>query len=157
LDTRVNDSFRAVNRLLKAGEEVRRLQKPFVAKGTSYAAGDFFIPRKGATLPILEKLATELGTNFVGCTEAPAADAAAVQAVRIALVARFGGSMTSGWTRWLLERFEYSFKVVTAEELAEGGLARDFDVLLLVEEAMVSGSMKEQVPQFKQFLENGGT
>src|SRR5207248_6010508 len=29
LDARMNDSFRAVNRLLAAGEEVRRLQKPF--------------------------------------------------------------------------------------------------------------------------------
>src|SRR5207248_1583350 len=123
----------------------------------SYAAGDFFIPRKAATLPILEKLAAELGISFVGCTEAPGAEAPAVQPVRIALVDRFGGSMTSGWTRWLLERFEYPFKVVTAEDLADGGLIKNFDVLLLVEEAMVSGPMKEQVPQFKQFLENGGT
>src|SRR5262249_9131592 len=116
-----------------------------------------FIPRKAATLPILEKLAAELGTNFTGCTVAPGAEAAAVQPVRIALVDRIGGSMTSGWTRRALGRFEYPFKVRPAEELAAGGLGRDFDVLLLVEEAMVSGPMKEQVPQFKRFLENGGT
>src|SRR5205823_2073436 len=157
LDTRLNDAFRAVNRLLKAGEEVQRLQRPFFGKGTARTTGDFFIPHKATTLPLLEKLAAELGTSFVGSAEAPGTEAAASQPVRIALVDRFGGSMTSGWTRWLLERFEYPFKVVTADELAEGGLAKNFDVLVLVEEAMLSGTMKEQVPQLKQFLEGGGT
>src|SRR5262245_12651870 len=42
LHMRTNDSFRAVNRLLKAGEEVRRLQEPFVAEGAKHPAGMFF-------------------------------------------------------------------------------------------------------------------
>ena len=60
-------------------------------------------------------LAKELGTPFVGSPLAPGKEAVAIKPARIALWDKFGGSMTSGWTRWLLEKFEYSFTVVTAD------------------------------------------
>ena len=57
LNTQVNDSFRAVNRLLAAGEEVGRLQLSFAAEGTTHPPGTFFITRKPATVPLLERFA----------------------------------------------------------------------------------------------------
>jgi hypothetical protein len=155
LDTRLNDSFRAVNQLLKAGEPVQRLQKAFNDKDRTYPAGTFFIPANKSTRPLLEKMARELGTPFTGAVKSPGSEAVAVQPVRIALWDRFGGSMTSGWTRWLLERFEYPFKVVTTDDLAQTGLEGNYDVLILVEEAMTG--MAKLVPQMKKFVENGGT
>src|SRR5205823_413318 len=101
LDARMNDSFRAVNRLLKAGEEVRRLQEALVEQGATHPAGTFFVKRQAKTLPLLEKLAAELGTPFVGSPVAPGKQATAVRPVRIGLWDRYGGSMPSGWTRWL--------------------------------------------------------
>ena len=41
--------------------------------------------------------------------------------------------MPSGWTRWLLEQFEFPFQLVYAPELDKG--ARRFDVLILVDGA----------------------
>jgi hypothetical protein len=157
LDTRLNDAFRAVNQLLKAGEEVRRLQQPLALQGTTYPAGTFFVKRKDSTKALVEKIARELGTPFAGTLEAPGKQAAAIKAARIALWDRPGGSMPSGWTRWLLERFEYSFKVVMAEDLAQLGALDNFDVVILVEEAMTAQGMKDLVPEFRKFLENGGT
>jgi hypothetical protein len=157
LDTRLNDSFRAVNRLLKTGQDVRRLQEPFTTKGVTYAAGTFFVVAKAGTLPLVEKMAVELGTPFVGSAEAPVKHTAPIAAMRIGLWDRTGGSMTSGWTRWLLERFEYPFKVVMAEDLTGVELQSKFDVLILVEEAMGGRGMKELVPEFRKFLEAGGT
>ena len=40
-----------------------------------------------------------------------------VKPVRVGLWDRYGGSMPSGWTRWLLERFEFPFQIVFAPEL----------------------------------------
>jgi Zinc carboxypeptidase len=157
LDTRLNDSFRAVNRLLKAGESVRRLQESFMVKDIVYPAGTFFVPRQPTTLPLLEKIARELGTPFVGSAETPGKQAANIKPVRIGLWDRVGGSMTSGWTRWLLERFDYPFKVVTVKDLQDGDLGENFDVLIFVQEAMQAEGMKELVPQFREFLEDGGT
>jgi hypothetical protein len=136
LAPRTNDSFRAVNRLLAAGEEVRRLTKPFAVEGHTHPAGFFFVSRKRTTLPLLEKTAAELGTRFVGSPVAPGKEAVALKPVRVGLWDRYGGSMPSGWTRWLLERFEFPFQVVYPPELDKGNLREKFDVLIFVDGAI---------------------
>lgn len=40
--------------------------------------------------------------------------------------------MPSGWTRWLLERFEFPFTVIYPQTLDAGDLASKFDVLIFV-------------------------
>jgi hypothetical protein len=187
LDTRLNDSFHAVNRLLKAGVEVRRLQEPFEAQGEKYPAGTFFIPNKARTPRQLERIASELGTPFRGSPTAPGKEAVSVKPVRVGLWDRYGGSMPSGWTRWLLEKFEYPFQVVFAPELDKGGLREKFDVLIFVDGAFglgaagkkgggFGGAMPDEenipeeyrgrrgeitqektVPKLREFLEGGGT
>jgi Zinc carboxypeptidase len=139
LDTRTNDAFRAVNRLLKAGEDVRRLQETFTGAGTTQPAGTFFVMRRPATLPLLESLAVELGTRFVGSPVAPGQKAVRLRPVRVGLWDRYGGSMPSGWTRWLLEQFEFPFRLVFVPELDRGGLRAKFDVLLFVDGALPAG------------------
>ena len=71
LGTETNDAFRAVNQLLKAGEEVQRLQQPSIYKNTPRPPGTFFIKAKPSTVPLLKKIATEIGTTFIGSTVAP--------------------------------------------------------------------------------------
>ena len=38
--------------------------------------------------------------------------------------------MPSGWTRWLLEQFEFPFEVVFPQALDAGNLASRFDVII---------------------------
>ncbi|MFN8140634.1 MAG: M14 metallopeptidase family protein [Fimbriimonadales bacterium] len=51
--------------------------------------------------------------------------------VRVGLWDRFGGSMESGWIRWLLEKFGFDFKVLYPPDFEKGGLDATCDVLLL--------------------------
>ena len=44
--------------------------------------------------------------------------------------------MPSGWTRQLLERFEFPFKVVYPQQLDRGGLREMFDVIVFVDGAI---------------------
>jgi hypothetical protein len=139
LDTRMNDSFRAVNQLLKAGEDVRRLQQAFAANGIHYPAGTFFVTKKTSTQPLLEKIARELGTPFRGSPSAPGKEAVGLKPVRIGLWDRYGGSMPSGWTRWIFEKMDFPFRLVFPPELDKGGLREKFDVLILVDGAIAQG------------------
>lgn len=139
LHRRTNDAFRAVNRLLAAGEEVRRLREPFSAEGVSHPPGLFFIPKKASTQPLLESIAKDLGTRFIGIRQAPTKGAVPLKPVRIGLVDRYGGSMPSGWTRLILERFEFPFQVIFPPDLDKGGLAEKFDVIVLVD-GMIGGA-----------------
>jgi hypothetical protein len=72
--------------------------------------------------------------------------------MRIALWDRFGGSMPSGWTRWLLEQFEYPYKVVLSPEIEKGGLRDKYDVLIYVDGASTTGTA-----ELRKFMEAGGT
>src|SRR5262249_54151901 len=119
LSHEVNDSFIAVNRLLQGNEEVYWLKNSFSANGKTYPAGTLFIPAKSGTLSKLQKLSEEVGLSFDGVTMKPETEAFRLRPPRIALSDRVGGSVPSGWTRYVLEKFEFPFTVVLPDALEQ--------------------------------------
>jgi hypothetical protein len=119
----VNDSFVAINRLLAAGEDVS-----WMSSGPQQGA--FFVAAKPSTTAMVTKLAADLGLDFSGVAARPAGDAIKLRKMRIALADQYGGSMPSGWTRWLLEQFEFPFEVVFPPALDAGNLNNRFDVII---------------------------
>jgi len=93
--------------------------------------------------------------------------------------------MASGWVRWLMEQYHYSFSVVYPKEIDAGDLRKKYDVLVFVSGAIPSVNRNEagfaarapkpeevptefrdrlgritadtSVPQLKKFLEEGGS
>ena len=135
VDHRVNDAVVVTNRLLAKTQAVFWLTAPFQANGKAYPAGTIFVPRTAASLPLVRQVAAELGVSFEGVRRAPASTMR-IQPVRVGLWDRYGGSMPSGWTRWLLERFEFPFELVYPPALDAGKLADRFDVLVFPDGAM---------------------
>jgi hypothetical protein len=184
LSHEINDAFIATNRLLAGGEEIYWLKQPFNVSGKSYPAGTIWIPAKPATQSKLMKLAEELGLSFDATTTRPSGEAFKLRQPRIALWDRYGGSMPSGWTRWILEQYEFPFTVVYPQTLDAGNLADKFDVLIFVTGAIPlrdarvdtqfarmpnpeeipdefrgwlgSVSVAKTVPQLQKFMEAGG-
>jgi hypothetical protein len=119
----VNNSFTAINRLLAAGEDVT-----WITDGAQ--AGAFFVAAKPSTRAAVEKLAADLGVSFEGAAAQPPGHAIKLRKLRIGLSDRYGGSMPSGWTRYLLEQFEFPFEVVFPKTLDAGNLTAKYDVLV---------------------------
>jgi zinc carboxypeptidase len=188
IDARVNDAFIAVNRLLKARQPVSRATAALTSNGKTFPAGTFLVPVSAESTPILEKVAAEKGLGVEAIQTMPAGERAAValKPVRIGLWDQYGGSMPSGWTRWLLEQFEFPFEVVYPQTLDAGNLNAKFDVLVFVDGGIpmrdaqqTQGGFGGQppadsipaefrpnlgrvtvaktVPELKKFAENGGT
>jgi hypothetical protein len=130
------------------------------------------------TRALLEQLAADYGLAFQGVASAPAGDALKLAPVRVGLWDRYGGSSSSGWIRWVLERFECPHDIVFAQTLDAGDLARRYDVIILPDEAVPGrgpdghnvanlppeyrGSVGRMtwdrtVPALKRFVEEGGT
>ncbi|MFQ5742091.1 MAG: M14 metallopeptidase family protein [Acidobacteriota bacterium] len=130
LSHQVNDAFIAVNEMLASGEEVYWLRRSFRANGKSYEAGTIYIPARPSTLKRLQDLARERGLTFAGTSSAPNGPALGLRPVRIGLWDRYGGSIPSGWTRWLLEQFEFPYEVVYPPTLDAGNLSSRYDVLI---------------------------
>jgi hypothetical protein len=119
----INDSFTAINRLIAGGEDVF-----WVTSGQRQ--GTFFVASKPSTAAAVGKIAADLGVSFEGVSAKPAGDAIKLRKVRIALADQYGGSMPSGWTRWLLEQFEFPFEVVYPQALDLGNLSSRYDVII---------------------------
>jgi hypothetical protein len=132
----VNDAFVAVNRLLKANEDVYWLKSAVNANGKQYPVGTMYVTAKATTLPILQKLASDKGLTFDALPSKPAGDSMKLKPVRIGLWDQYGGSMPSGWTRWLFEQYEFPFEVVFPQTLDAGNLNAKFDVLVFVDGAI---------------------
>ncbi len=128
----INDAFVAVNRVLAAGGDVRWYTDPVQAEGVSFDVGAFYLE---ADRDIIEALAQEKGLRFVGVTRAPSGSSMELEPVKIALWDRYGGSMPSGWTRMILEDFEFDFDVLYAPDFDEGDFD-DYDVLLFEDGAI---------------------
>jgi hypothetical protein len=119
-----NDSFIAINRLLAANEDVSWLSNGPMGAGT------FYVAAKPTTRAILQKAATDLGVSFEGATTAPTGPAARLRKPRIGLFDTYGGGMPSGWTKLLLENFEFPYEVVYPPMLDAGNLRAKYDVLV---------------------------
>jgi hypothetical protein len=52
---------------------------------------------------------------------------------RIGLWDNYGGSMPSGWTRWLFEQYGFDFNVIYPAELDAGNLNAKYDVIIFVD------------------------
>jgi hypothetical protein len=179
LSPRQNDAFTVANRLAAAGAPLHRATRP----GRGLAPGDLWVSAEAPDFERLWSITDSLGIRLEATSNRPSG-LEPVRPLRIALWDRYGGSMPSGWTRWLLEQFGFPFEVVYAPELDAGGLNARFDVIIfptgaIPERDRAGGgfggtppldaipaeyhdrigavSVEHTVPRLREFLENGGT
>ncbi|KAA2243194.1 peptidase [Chitinophaga agrisoli] len=131
LSAHENNAFIAVNDLLKAGVKVFRLPQGM----EGMPPGSFFIPAGGKTKALLQQSATTLGVAATGVSKKPAG-AVPVTAMRIALWDTYGGSIPSGWVRWIMEQYHFPFKLVYPQDIDAGDLRKQYDVIVFVTRAI---------------------
>ncbi len=127
-----NDAATVTNRLLADGSDVYWLAQPVRVDGRDYPAGTIYIPARGSAARLVQDVSTSMGLTFDGTRAPPAAEALKLERVRIGLWDEYGGSSESGWTRWLMEQFEFPFETVYPQTLDGGNLKGQFDVLVFV-------------------------
>jgi hypothetical protein len=128
---RINDAFIVTNRLLKAGADVYWLKDELTVEGRAYAPGTIWVPASDKARELIATAAHDLGVPALGVARKPSGDALKLQPVRIGLIDVYGGSMPSGWTRWLFEKYEFPFEVVYPQTIDAGNLKAKFDVIVV--------------------------
>jgi hypothetical protein len=186
LNAKANNSFVAVNDLLQAGLEVYRLPNGLPGNASA-EAGAFYVPAVAKAKTILEKAAADAGVQVSPVAKRPTAAMNKVAPLRIALWDTYGGSMPSGWMRWIMEQYHYPYSVVYAQDIDAGNLSQKYDVILFVTRAIPALSAggseggfaarepkpedipaeyrptlgritaDKSIPQLKKFMEEGGS
>ncbi len=176
LDDRANHSFTAANDLLKEGVPVFRTTTAI--EGASL--GSFFIPASAKAKTILDKEADSSGITIIALTKYPAGITKLLPA-RIALWDIYGGSMPSGWMRYMMEQYHFRFDRIYAKEIDTADLHSKYDVIVFPGGAIPAigskrgklqpkpASIPEEyrhslgrfnaektIPALKKFLEEGG-
>ena len=142
LDCRANDGFIAVNRLLAEGAKVSRACCALECGDYCLPPGAFIVKRVGKAS--LEKLAKEFHLVFHPLVEAPA-ETVEVKVPRLGIYQRYwGGNIDEGWTRFLLEQFEFPYATLKDDEIKAGNLEKEYDTIILPNdpEAVIIGDEK---------------
>ncbi|MFB3905352.1 MAG: M14 family zinc carboxypeptidase [Acidobacteriota bacterium] len=168
-----------INKLLKNKQRVVRLaRQAFTSNGADFPAGTLLLEPAAD----LADLARASHVRLQGLAERPTVATDVLRGVRVGLYRPWTASMDEGWTRWVLEQYDFNLKNIDNQAVKSGNIAADFDVVLipdLTKEVIVDGKPqprdgaikytedlppeyvggigKEGVKNLKEFVEKGGT
>ncbi|GEP92618.1 Zinc carboxypeptidase [Chitinophaga terrae (ex Kim and Jung 2007)] len=174
LSPAANNTFIAVNELLKAGVKVSKTTK-----------GEFYVPASARSGAVLGKLAAEYGVVAKEADARPA-DSRNISPARIAIWNTYGGSIPSGWISWLMEQYGFSYEFIYPAAIDAGNLRKKYDLIIFPGGAIPDTAKKKprsgyepkipkaselppeyrswlgkitadtSIPQLKKFMEEGG-
>jgi hypothetical protein len=163
----------AINRLLKTGARVAFLTSPFKILGYTYEPGSIVVADAKGVREAVERLASELGLLATASGGRIPADARAIGRSRVGLYKPWVESIDEGWTRFLLEQYEFEFENISDADIRNGTLRPRFDAIVIPDigaERIMSGHPagtmppeytggigKEGAVALQQFVNGGGT
>lgn len=132
MEGRGNGAAIALNRLVAAGAAPLWTTKPIDGLGFTYPPGSFVIPYARTLETSISTVTAAFGLRAEGMKgRMPADGVLPIGRARVALYKPWTASIDEGWTRFLLERFEFAFDSVTDRDLRAGNLRQRFDVIIL--------------------------
>ena len=166
-----NNCFVIVNDLLKAGKSVYKNKNGFYFEVSDLNKDKEIIAKAGIAAVTIDNVPT---------------DAIKIEKLKIGLWDRYGGSMPSGWVRWIFEQHHFDFNLIYAKEINAGNLKDKYDVIVFVDGAIppvVAGApspydekepnldeipetyhamlgkitAEKSIPALKAFMEQGGS
>lgn len=172
ISSRTNNSFIAANRILKKGGQVFRTQEPVDIGEESYPPGTLVVPSQSVSGSFMNALAEELFLPIRGIDRRLNTKTYTLKAPKVALYQSWTAGSDEGWTRWLLEQYEFPFVNIHDSEVRAGSLKNRFDVIIIPSmstNAIVNGNEKGTMPpsyvggitetgarNIKKFVEEGG-
>ncbi len=119
-------AYTAINRLLADGHKVYRI----IADGPAGERGDVYLPANEVPAPSLSELAADLHVPISSVDAVPAEGLWSVGSARVGLFKPWVASMDEGWTRFVLENYEFPMVTLSNEKIRSGEFVDEVDVLL---------------------------
>jgi len=121
-----NIAYKAANILLKENAELYRSSSPLDFGDVVLPAGLFISKADHKTI---ERLAIEYGLTFYRVSTLPEI-ALKVNTPRIGIYRAWSSAADEGWTRFVLENYDFTFDTLTPQDIKQGHLSDKYDVLL---------------------------
>ena len=148
VETRGNSGAVAINRLIGANVKASWLDAPIDVNGFHYAAGSLVVPSSKTAPQQLQAIAKSFSLRIDGVRGKIPPSHPATRA-RVALYKPWGDNADEGWTRWVLEQYEFPFANITTSDVRGGNLRGRFDVLIIpsaTPDSLTHGLSADEVP-----------
>ncbi len=130
LDPRENLTALAINRLLKAGEKVSIAQGTFTDGKNNFATGTFVVEKGNQTQNRINELSKDLGISFSGLAAKPSAGTKPMKRIKVGLYKSWDANIDEGWTRWVLEQFEFDLDTLHNNDIIGKDLSQYTAIIL---------------------------
>ena len=121
----------ALNRLVAAGAQPMWTTAGIATSAFRYEPGSFVVPYAKSAESAVAGIARTLGLRVDGLKGRLPQQLQPIGRARTALYRPWTASIDEGWTRFLLERFEFRFSTLTDQQVRTGNLRAQFDVIIL--------------------------
>ncbi|MEJ2580860.1 MAG: M14 family zinc carboxypeptidase [Acidobacteriota bacterium] len=121
-----DSAYQAINRLLADGKAVHRLDSD-AAVGIR---GDVYLSAEDIDASSLAEIVDDLHLPVTPVASVPEASLLRVEGMRVGLFKPWVASMDEGWTRFVLEDYEFPLTTLSNEMIRSGDFAEKVDVLL---------------------------
>jgi hypothetical protein len=183
IDCSINDSYKAINSLLKDGYTVNRFIEEVIEDKFWLPPGAFWIPEQEGVKDKIQELSDRFHIPVLPGIEG--LEHVELRGKKIAIYQRYwGGNMDEGWTRFLMDEYGFDYTVLKDEEVKDG--LDNYETLLIPSDpnAIITGEKLEEyfeerykgrytlpkyppdyrsglgeegVEKIREFVENGGT
>jgi len=164
-----NAAFQLVNAALAQGGSVSMASEP-IKTAEGMEKGAFVI--SGLSHSAVADLATKFSVGAVSIPAAPA-HVIPIKKARIGLYRPWNASIDEGWTRWILENYNYDAKSIYNADIRSAGIRSRYDVIILPDmnsNQLMNGFRVGSVPgqyaggieqdglnNLREFVQSGGT
>lgn len=149
LEGRGNGAALAINKLIAAGASPSFTTAPIDGAGFRYGVGSVVIPYNSALEQTLVRVAHDLGLRAEGMRGRMPTTVQPIGKARVGLYKPWTASIDEGWTRLVLEQYEFKYTSINDAQMRSGNLRAQFDVIVLPNVAgdrLASGLSTDTVP-----------
>ncbi len=173
-----NSVSKLINNVLKQKGSVSVAEESFKAGGREFPSGSVVVEN----VKDIGALSKKYSLDLVGLNQKPNVRMSQVGEFRLGMYKPWVASMDEGWTRWVLEQYEFPLKSISTKDMKDQKLNSEYDVIVIPDvskDVIVDGKRKpeeggmkyfvdfppeysggigkEGVKNLKEFVEQGGT
>jgi len=126
-----NASFRAINRILETGAKVSWAREPIRMNGSHFPPGTFVVHGGNGMSKLAESIAAEESLDLTAAPEVPYMVAFGLSMPRIGLYRSYVPAVEEGWTRYILDDYEFGYQSINDSDIQQGDLHQRFDAIVL--------------------------
>jgi hypothetical protein len=147
-----NSASKLINNVLAQKGNVGLTNEVIKAGGREFPRGSVVVEN----VKDIKGLAKIYSLDFVGLDDTPKNKMEKVGQFRLGMYKPWVASMDEGWTRWVLEQYEFPLKSISTKDMKDQKLNNEYDVIVIPDvskDVIVDGKRKPEEGGMKYFVD----